>query len=117
MSDVSFTCQLINATYGGVSIPPHSWGMETLHTNLTGRKSSIQMGVIIASMGVVNFPCDNSGIEDAELSGVPQIVESMRVGIDVDFSTLGVRRHFRSAIFTWIKTPNGYEWLEGDIVR
>jgi hypothetical protein len=118
MKDVVLTCQVIGTKWGGVSVPPGAFFVQTLHAKMDGRIISTQRNVKISHSEPANFPCNVEGIQDADINGTPQVLEEMQVGILVKFRTLGFPRSVPSSVFTWKKLADGhYEWLEGPTIR
>lgn len=118
MEDVTLTCQIISATWGGVPVPSGKLVLETLHARVDGKIISKQSNATIDRGGVANFPCNTVGIQDANIDGIPQTVQQMQLGIVVNYHTFWVPRRKLSPVFTWKQTDDGhFEWIEGPTIH
>ena len=70
-------------------MPSDTWVLQTLRAKVDGKIISIEKNIRIPRSKTANFICNTEGIQDANINGVPQILEQMQVGIIVDYRTLG----------------------------
>jgi hypothetical protein len=78
-----------------------------------------------------NYPCDTTAVMHANPNGSlsmgnlmtsPNVVQSelkvvtMCVSIRVKYKTGFIPRTYMSPVFQWVKTPEGSQWLEGQVI-